>query len=157
MRSIKVSYRRRCFSTLNKVRDAGIHIGANYIFGLPEDDMDTMHSTLNLALELNTEYANFYCTMAYPGSPLYRRALQEGWALPESWSGYSQFSIDSLPLPTKYLSASSVLKFRDYAFQSYFSNPSYLDMIARKFGEDTVRHIRDMASVRLTRQYASSA
>ena len=46
-----------------------------------------MQQTLDLAIELNCEFANFYCAMAYPGSPLYRDALTEGWALPEDWGG----------------------------------------------------------------------
>ena len=32
-------------------------------------------------------------------------ALQEGWPLPEKWSGFSQHSEDTLPLPTKFVSA----------------------------------------------------
>jgi radical SAM superfamily enzyme YgiQ (UPF0313 family) len=138
--------------TLEKVRAAGIHVIANYIFGLPEDDLETMQATLDLALELNCEFANFYCAMAYPGSQLYRVALQEGWPLPEQWSGYSQHAVDTLPLPTRYLSGAEVLRFRDHAFQVYFRNPAYLEMIGRKFGAETVRHVREMASHKLERQ-----
>jgi len=142
------------FQTLDKVRAAGINIGANYIFGLPEDNLETMRATLDLALEINSEYANFYCTMAYPGSQLYNLALRKGWPLPEQWSGYSQHAVDTLPLPTKYLSAAEVLRFRDHAFQVYFSSRKYLDMITRKFGPETAQHIRDMASHDLIRKYS---
>ena len=76
--------------TVRRVKDAGINIIGNYIFGLPEDTRDTMQRTLDLALDLNCEFANFYSAMAYPGSPLYEQALALGWALPEKWSGYSQ-------------------------------------------------------------------
>jgi len=80
---------------------------------------------------------DFFCTETYPGSQLYNTALKEGWPLPESWSGYSQHAVDTLPLPTRYLSAAEVLRFRDQAFQVYFSSPRYLDMVARKFGPET--------------------
>ena len=46
----------------------GFNVGANYIFGLPEDDYDSMNETLDLALRINSEWANFYSAMAYPGS-----------------------------------------------------------------------------------------
>jgi anaerobic magnesium-protoporphyrin IX monomethyl ester cyclase len=141
------------FRAMNRMKSIGINIGANYIFGLPEDDLDSMQQTLDLALEINAEYANFYCTMAYPGSTLYNQALQEGWALPESWGGYSQHSYDSLPLRTKHLSASEVLRFRDKAFQTYFNNPPYLKMITEKFGVDTAQHIKQMASHQLDRKF----
>jgi anaerobic magnesium-protoporphyrin IX monomethyl ester cyclase len=140
--------------TIEKVRSAGMYVIANYIFGLPEDDTRSMGQTLQLARDLNCEFANFYCTMAYPGSQLYRRAVEEKWRLPEDWSGYSQHSVDSLPLPTRYLSSAEVLRFRDHAFQVYFNSPSYLEMIERKFGPQTVRHIREMAGHKLERRYA---
>jgi radical SAM superfamily enzyme YgiQ (UPF0313 family) len=140
--------------TLEKVRAAGINVIGNYIFGLPEDDLDTMQATLDLALDLNCEFGNFYCAMAYPGSHLYQVALREGWPLPETWSGYSQHAVDTLPLPTKYLPASEVLRFRDHAFQAYFGNPRYLAMIESKFGPATVQHIHDMASHKLVRRNA---
>ena len=142
------------FQALEKVGAAGINVVGNYIFGLPEDDLETMQATLNLALELNCEYTNFYCAMAYPGAQLYNIAVKEGWPLPEKWNGYSQYSVDTLPLPTKYLSASEVLRFRDHAFHVYFNSPKYLDMITRKFGPETAQHIREMASHKLVRKYA---
>jgi len=144
----------RLFPTIEKVRAAGINVIGNYIFGLPEDDLQTMQATLDLALDLNCEFANFYCAMAYPGSELYDLALREGWPLPESWSGYAQHSVDTLPLPTRYLTGPEVLRFRDHAFQVYYSSPRYLEMIARKFGPETARHIRHMASHTLERKYA---
>ena len=55
------------FRTLEKVRAAGINVIANYIFGLPEDNLESMQATLDLALNLNCEFANFYSAMAYPG------------------------------------------------------------------------------------------
>ncbi len=142
------------YRTVERLRAAGISVIANYIFGLPEDTHETMKDTLKLALELNTEFANFYSTMAYPGSPLYRTALDRDWRLPEHWSGYSQHSRDSLPLPTNYLTAGEVLKFRDDAFLTYFTSPSYLEMVERRFGTDTVRHVREMTSHRLERTNA---
>lgn len=142
------------FKTIEKVRAAGINVIANYIFGLPEDDLESMQETLNMALELNCEFANFYCAMAYPGSHLYTLAVKEGWPLPERWSGFSQHSVDTLPLPTKSLPASDVVRFRDHAFQVYFSSPRYLEMIREKFGERTVDHIREMASYKLVRAHA---
>jgi radical SAM superfamily enzyme YgiQ (UPF0313 family) len=144
------------YKTISKVRDAGINVIGNYIFGLPEDDLETMQQTLDLALDLNCEFANFYSTMAYPGSQLYNMALQENWELPSSWSGYSQHSVDTLPLRTKYLSAAEVLRFRDQAFQIYFNSPRYLDMITQKFGPETTAHIREMASHSLERQLLAS-
>ena len=68
------------------IRDSGINIGANYIFGFPDDTLQTMQLTLDLALELNTEMANMYPCQALPGSPLYNTTKANGWTLPDSYA-----------------------------------------------------------------------
>ncbi|MGB0908730.1 MAG: B12-binding domain-containing radical SAM protein [Nitrospirales bacterium] len=142
------------YKTIEHVRSEGINVIANYIFGLPEDDHETMQATMDLSLELNCEFANYYSAMAYPGSALYNQAILQGWALPEKWSGYSQHAIDSLPLPTKYISGAEVLAFRDQAWQQYHESPAYLHMIEEKFGSPTRAHIQEMASHTLERQHS---
>lgn len=137
---------------VRRVQDAGIRVGANYIFGLPDDTMGTMQETLDFAMELNTELANMYCAMAYPGSKLYELALKEEWELPQEWHGFSQHSYETLPLPTKYLSAREVLRFRDEAFHEYFENAAYLKMIEDKFGKDVKIHVQDMTKMKLKRK-----
>jgi anaerobic magnesium-protoporphyrin IX monomethyl ester cyclase len=141
----------KVFEVVDQIRAAGINVIGNYIFGLPEDDQDSMQATLDLAVELNCEFANFYSAMAYPGSPLYARALRDGVPLPANWSGYSQHSRDCLPLSTRYLTAREVLQFRDDAFQRYYTNLGYLDMVERRFGSSMVEHIRHMTAHRLQR------
>ncbi len=139
------------------IQKAGIHVIGNFIFGLPDDDLDSMRETLELAKELNCEFANFYSAMAYPGSPLYQMAIENGWELPDSWSGYSQHSYDTKPLPTEKVSAAQVLRFRDDAFHEYFSDPRYLEEITRRFGAETRRHVEEMASQRLRRLLLEAA
>lgn len=138
---------------VKSIKNMGIHIIANYLFGLPEDDMESMQQTLNLALELNCEFANFYCAMAYPGSKLYNRVMEASIHLPDSWSGYSQHAYDTLPLSTKHLSGVEVLRFRDQAFQSYFTDTNYLNMIRETYGSEVVAHIKNMTLHRLKRKF----
>ncbi|WP_287995259.1 B12-binding domain-containing radical SAM protein, partial [Acidiphilium sp.] len=105
-----------------------INIIANYIFGFPDDNMGTMQQTLDLAIELNTEMANMYPCQALPGSPMYHTAKQHGWPLPDSFEGYAFLSYESQPLPTKHLTSAQVLRFRDEAWRTYFTNPTYLNL-----------------------------
>jgi radical SAM superfamily enzyme YgiQ (UPF0313 family) len=142
------------YTTIEDIRSAGLNTIGNFIFGLPEDDATTMQQTLDLAIDLNCEFANFYSAMAYPGSQLYETALENGWALPKTWSGYSQHAEDTLPLPTKHLSAAEVLRFRDHAFHVYFTGTKYLNMVTQKFGPDTAEHLRQMTAHKLRRAYA---
>jgi len=134
------------------IQEAGIRIIGNYIFGLPEDTNETMQETLDLAIELNCEFVNFYSGMAYPGSRLYDIALKEDWELPEKWHGFSQHSYETLPLPTKYISAKEVLRFRDEAFDRYYKNQDYLKMIEDKFGKNVRKHIQYMTKNKIKRK-----
>jgi radical SAM superfamily enzyme YgiQ (UPF0313 family) len=139
-------------SIVRAIQAADINVIGNYIFGLPDDDLQTMQETLQLALELNCEFSNFYSAMAYPGSPLYSMAVAKGWDLPERWSGFSQHSYDCKPLPTEKVSAAAVLAFRDEAFHTYFGSPRYLNMISERFDAQTRAHIEKMAAHRLRRR-----
>ncbi|HDZ20220.1 hypothetical protein LCGC14_0018200 [marine sediment metagenome] len=145
---------RQILKAIAMTKEAGIHVGGNFIFGLPEDTADTMQETLDLAIELNCEYANFYAAMAFPGSELYDQAIAEGWPLPTSWAGYSQYGRDTFPLPTKYLTSSEVLRFRDHAFREYYSRPEYLQMLRETFGPPAVEHVQTMLERKLDRKYA---
>ena len=138
-------------SIVQKIKDADICVLGNFIFGLPGDTQETMRETLDLAKELQCEFANFYAAQAYPGSQLYADAVASGAALPTSWSGYSQHSRGSTPLANENLTSADILAFRDKAFHEYFSHEPYLDMIEGRFGKDTRTYIELMEGHRLER------
>lgn len=142
--------------TVRKVQEAGIYVCGNYIFGLPDDTLESMQATLTMAKSLNTEWANFYCAMAYPGSNLYREAIVKNIPLPDSWIGFSQHSYECLPLPTNTLSSAEVLEFRDNAFLDYYLSPNFLEQTQRKFGDRVVAHVREMCSKSMERKILSS-
>ena len=138
---------------LKMTKDAGINTIANFMFGLPDDTMDSMKKTLSVARELNPEFINFYCTMAYPGSRLYNECVASGTNLPDSWLGYAQLSYECCPLPSKHLSSKEILAFRDWAFDAFFEdNGAYFENIRDKFGEDGVAMINAMLKHKLKRK-----
>jgi anaerobic magnesium-protoporphyrin IX monomethyl ester cyclase len=65
---------------------------------------------------------------------------------------FSQLGYQCEPMPTKYVSAKEVLRFRDEAFEKYVSNARYLDMIERKFGCGVGSHLRRMIGIPLRRK-----
>ena len=62
---------------VQQVHDADIDIMANYMFGLPGDDAETVKKTFDLSLELCTSGWNTYAAMALPGSRLYKEAVEK--------------------------------------------------------------------------------
>ena len=137
---------------VKEVRGHDINVISNYVFGFPEDTKESMQQTLDLALELNTEMVNMYPCQALPGSPLYNIAKEKSWKLPGSYAGYAFLSYESEPLPTNHLSAAEVIKFRDQAFQTYFSHEPFLKLVETKFGQQERKNVEEMAKIRLQRK-----
>jgi anaerobic magnesium-protoporphyrin IX monomethyl ester cyclase len=135
-----------------KIQSSDINIISNYIFGFEDDTQETMQETLDLSLELNTEMANFYPCQALPGSPMHARAKLEGKELPESPEEYGFLTYEAKPLATKHCTSEEVLKFRDDAWQKYFTNPDYLELVDSKFGPKEKQNVIEMASVNLKRK-----
>lgn len=134
------------------IRDSGIYVSANYMFGLPFDTEETMQFTLDFAMDLNTEMVNFNPTMAFPGSPLYYKAQENGWKLPDRYAGYSYYSYYTQNLPTHHLNDKDVLAFRDYAWLRYHTNPTYTKLVKNIFGQESFDNLKATTQVKLRRK-----
>lgn len=136
---------------VGEIRTHNINVISNYIFGFPDEGLSEMQATLDLALELNTEMANMYPCQALPGSPLYVEARRRGVDIPRRYEEFGFLSYQAKPLPTKHVSAATVLQFRDNAWQTYFTNPAYLSLVEEKFGIAQRHFVEAMTQVPLRR------
>ena len=137
---------------ISRIEGAGIGVGANYIFGLPNDTLQSMQNTLDFAIENSTDMVNFYSAMAYPGSPLYLDAKREGMKLPNTYTGYSQHSYDSLNMSNDNLTSAEILEFRDMAWNKYHTNPKYINQLEKKFGPAAKKELENTTKVSLKRK-----
>lgn len=146
----------RIHEIVSRMRNAGVSLALNYIFGLPGDTMESMRKTLELACKLNGHYANFYCCQALPGSELYREARAKGYPLPErpggpGWAGHAQYGYESEPYYTgDALTPAQILRFRDDAHRAYYTRPDYRTMLLADpdFGEIALASINEwMAAI----------
>ena len=137
---------------IQKVHEADINVMANYIFGLPGDTKETVKKTFDLSLELCTAGWNTYSAMALPGSFLYKKALDEGKQLPDTYEGFSFHSYETLPLSTEKLSAKEIITLRDEAFNQYHNHKPFLNLIEKKFGKEAANNIVDMTKIKLKRK-----
>jgi len=155
---------------VKQIESHGIYTLGNYMFGLPDDTLETMQETFNLAVELNCTRPNFYCVIPYPGSQLHSLAEQRKLELPPEWDkskpllpeekkgfgwkGYSQHSEWFMPLPTSTLYPEEVLKFRDDAVKYYFSdkNLRYKQKLVNLFGRQATERFFRMNSISFKRK-----
>ena len=139
-------------TVVKNIKDAGINVGANYIFGFPGENMQNLQETLDLAKEINAEFSNVYCAAALPGSPLHLEAVKNNWPLPETFSEYGFYSYDCKPLPTRHLTPKQVLKFRDDAWTELATDERYLQLVESKFGKQARANIEEQAKLKLRRK-----
>jgi len=121
-------------------RDAGINIMANFMFGLPGETENNMKASLDMAMSHNFEYVNFYVALPYPGSNWYAGLKDK----PINWDSFSQFSPTICADP-------AVVRFRDEAFNTYYSRPEYLSMVRSRFGQKAEEHIKNMLQWQIVR------
>ena len=137
---------------IKSVQNAGINVGGNYIFGLPMDTMESMEFTFNFSMENKTEMVNYYCAMAYPGSPLHLLARKNNIELPKTYEGYSQHSFSTHNLSNDRLSSQAILKFRDQAWTDYHKDETYLKLLENKFGIKARIDVEETSKITLERE-----
>lgn len=137
---------------VSQIHESGINVMANYIYGLPGDNLDTIKKTFELSKELCTLAWNTYAAMALPGSKLYKDAKEKKIKLPDSYEGFSFHSYETINLPTQELEAAEILKLRDDHFSEYHTNPAYLEKIIKIFGHEAANNIKKMCEIKLKRR-----
>ena len=84
-------------------------------------------------------------------SSLYKKAIENGIKLPDSYEGYSFHSYETLPLPTEKLTAKEIISLRDEAFDKYHNHKPFLNLIEKKFGKKAAENI-EMTKIKLKRK-----
>lgn len=137
---------------VKQVEAAGIEVLANYIFGLPGEDLESMNKTLDLALELNTAGWNAYPAIALPGSQLYKDSVDNNFQLPQTYEQFGFHAKRTLPMYNPQLTRRQILEFRDQAFIKYHSNENFLNMIEKKFGLQAKQNILKSLEIKIERE-----
>ncbi len=126
---VKRLERQKIQTAFRNMREAGIRSFAFFIFGYPGETIDTMDHTVDYAIELDPDFANFYPAVPYPGTALYAKAVQEGWLVEEDWSRmeYSFYLMNGNGLDERV-----VFDAINRAKRRFFLRPSY---VARRLGD----------------------
>jgi anaerobic magnesium-protoporphyrin IX monomethyl ester cyclase len=105
------------------LRDAGIKSFAFFIFGYPGDTPDSMEATIEYAIDLSPDFANFYPAVPYPGTALYEKVRKDGMLASEDWSKmeYSYYLLDGHGLNEQVVMAAI-----NRAKRRFFLRPRYL-------------------------------
>jgi len=74
---------------VKNAREAGIEIFADFILGSPGEDKAAVMRTIDFALSLDVEYAQFTIMSLYPGTEIYRMAFDRGLLKYDLWKKFA--------------------------------------------------------------------
>ncbi len=108
-------------------RSVGILVHGCFMVGNPGETRETMQKTLELALELMPDTAQFFPIMVYPGTRTYSWARSSGYLETEDYSRWlTDEGNHQCVVSTPELSPAALVSFCDQARRTFYLRPRYL-------------------------------
>ena len=117
----------QCRNAVRMAKEAGMKTAAHFVLGLPGETPRTVEKTIELALELDPEIAQFYCAVPFPGSPLYELAEEQGWI---ANTNFEELRQDNASMTMPGLPPSLLNHYRKSGFQRFYLKRNRLIRLA---------------------------
>lgn len=115
----------------NDAKKTGILIHGCFLVGNPGETKETLEKTLNLAIELNPDTAQFFPIMIYPGTEAYNWALENNFLVTRNFNEWlTPDGLHNCVVSRPWLSNYELVEFCDRARQKFYTRPAY---IVKKF------------------------
>ncbi len=118
------------------VKDAGIEVRGSFIFGLPGETPEMGEKTIDFAIEVDPDYAQFSIATPFPGTELYETVDKWG-KMNENYKDFHIFT--PVFVPDGYESAEQLQAMQRKAFRKFYFRPKYIIKRASK-----LRNMRDV-------------
>jgi anaerobic magnesium-protoporphyrin IX monomethyl ester cyclase len=110
-------------AAIKMVKDSGIKVNCSFIFGLPNENWDTVNETLKFVKQTMPNGAQFNVVVPYPGTKLYDIALDNGW-IKEDIDFRSMYQHVSI-MRTKELTTNEIEQARQKGYRALYFNPGW--------------------------------
>ena len=111
---------------VKNAKKAGLLVHACYMVGNKGESKETMEDTLRLALKLNTDTAQFFPLMPYPGTEAYEWAKNSGYVLGNYSNYIKEDGNHNTVLSMPQLTTKEMTDFCDYARKKYYIRVGYI-------------------------------
>jgi anaerobic magnesium-protoporphyrin IX monomethyl ester cyclase len=138
---VKRLERQKIQAAFKNMRDTGIRSFAFFIFGYPGETRESMEHTIDYAIELDPDFANFYPAVPYPGTALYDKCVRESLLPPELGNDWAKMEYSYYLLRGNGLDEQVVMDAINRAKRRFFLRPSYM-----------ARHVSDVARIAFSKQ-----
>jgi radical SAM superfamily enzyme YgiQ (UPF0313 family) len=136
--------RQKIVTAFRNMRQAGIKSFAFFIFGYPGETVRSMEQTIDYAIELDPDFANFYPAVPYPGTDLFEKARREGLLTPAAAADWPRMEYSYYLLSGNGLNERVVMDVITRAKRRFFLRPGYL-----------ARHAGDVAKLATTKWHVA--
>ena len=129
LKLMKKGVRVEQFKAAENAKKTGLLIHACYMMGNRGETLETMNETLHLAKKMNTDTAQFFPLMIYPGTEAYDWAKKEGLITAQSFDEWlTPEGLHNTVVGTHDLSPKEIVDFCNYARREYYLRPAYFAM-----------------------------
>jgi radical SAM superfamily enzyme YgiQ (UPF0313 family) len=128
-------------------KDAGITVLVYFMFGNLEESREDMKTTIDFALSLDADFAQFSITIPYAGTEMYEEALKEGIVTYDYWADYARNPVpDFMPpqLIENLVDRKTLLAMRDEAVRRFYFRPRFIfkELLSLRSAAEFVRKAR---------------
>ena len=147
-KNVETNKKNRDFKKMKQVarwtKEVGIEVRGSFLIGLPGETPELAKKTVQNAIDLDPDYAQFTLVCPYPGTKLAEEIKRGKWGrlISQDFEEYSCWNV--IWLPFGYKSVEELKNMERYAFRKFYLRPSYIIkriMKIRSF-EDIKRYIK---------------
>lgn len=124
-------------------REAGIEVRGSFMLALPGETPELARKTIDFAIELDCDYAQFCITTPYPGTQLWADAEKYG-RLRRDFEDYHCWS--PVFVPSGYRDEEEIQRLEQYAVRRFYLRPRFVWKCLRKMRsrEDIARYLKGL-------------
>jgi radical SAM superfamily enzyme YgiQ (UPF0313 family) len=128
-------------------KKAGITVLTYFMFGNLDETREDMLATIDFALSLNADFAQFSITIPYAGTEMYDEALKEGIITHDYWRDYARNPVpDFMPpqLIENVVDRQGLLAIRDEAVRRFYFRPRFImkELLSLRSASEFIRKAR---------------
>src|SRR6201747_212024 len=110
--------------------ELGIKIHGTFIMGLPGETMETIQETIRFAVEINPHTMQVSLAAPYPGTFLYKQAVENGWRDAEHAELIDERGVQIAPLHYPHLSHTEIFESVEAFYRRfYFRAPKIASIV----------------------------
>ena len=103
-------------------KDVGLKVSTPFIIGIPGETYEEALTTINFAIELNADFANFHALTPFPGTHLYNNIENYG-SVSRNLEEYTYQGAAFVPFT---MSRQQIQELRQLAFKKFYGRPYFL-------------------------------